>query len=145
MMRMSDITRDSSEFVGYNVAIISKDYVNLSIKFGYHFSVIDCYCSEVRRNNHVYFRFAGGATDITKRSRRIQLLAEILKEYGFNINMKGDVIICRLSNIGKEDMEDILNQLGRLLSYTRQLDALLHDDGAVRRYADKFLAGDYAA
>ncbi len=144
IMRMPDIMTDNSALVGYNIAIVSREYVNLGIRFGYHFSTIDCYCSDTDRNNHIYFRFAGGATDITKRSRRIQLIAEILKAYGFSINTKGDIIICRISNIGKGTIMDILNQLGRLLSYTRQMDAMLHDDGAVRRYADKFLAADYA-
>ncbi len=144
MMRMPDITTDNSELVGYNIAVVSREYVNLSIRFGYHFSTVDCYCSNTDRNNHIYFRFSGGATDISKRSRRIQVIAEILKEYGFNINTKGDVIICRLSNIGEKNIMTILNQLGRLLSYTRQLDAVLHDDGAIGRYAEKFLAGDYA-
>lgn len=144
IMRMPDITRDNNELVGYNIAVVSREYVHLGIRFGYHFSTIDCYCSDTDRNNHIYFRFSGGATDITKRSRRIQLIAEILKEYGFAINTKGDVVICRLSNLSKENILKILDQLGRLLAFTRQLDAVLHDDAAVRHYADKFLAADYA-
>ncbi|MBI5632616.1 MAG: hypothetical protein HZA15_03980 [Nitrospirae bacterium] len=143
MMRMPDITADNAELVGYNIAVVSRQYVNLSVRFGYHFSTIDCYCSDIDRNNHIYFRFSGGATDITKRSRRIQLIADILKEYGFNINTKGDIVICRLSNLGKGQIMTILDQLGRLLSYTRQLDAVLHNDSAVRHYTDKFLTGDY--
>jgi len=144
MMRMPDISTDNSALVGYNIAVASREYVHFGIRFGYHFSTIDCYCSDTDRNNHIYFRFSGGATDITKRSRRIQLIAEILKEYGFTINAKGDVVICRLSNLSKENVLKILDQLGRLLAYTRQLDAVLHDDAAVRHYAGKFLAADYA-
>lgn len=143
MMRMPDITSETVEYAGYNVAIASGEYVNLSLRFGYHFNMIDCYCSENTRNNHIYFRFVGGATDITKRSRRIQLIADILKEYGFNINTKGDLIIARLANLRKGDLEDILDQLGRLIAYTRQLDAVLHDDNAVERYTRTFLAGKY--
>jgi hypothetical protein len=37
----------------------------------------------------------------------------------------------------------ILDQTGRLISYTRQLDALLHDDAAIARYARNFMAGNY--
>ncbi|MCL4475724.1 MAG: PEP-utilizing enzyme [Nitrospirae bacterium] len=143
MMRMPDITSDVSDYVGYNVAVVSKEYVNLSLKFGYHFTMIDSYCSETARNNHIYFRFVGGATDITKRSRRIQLIADILKEYGFNLNTKGDLLIARLANVRKDDMEDMLDQMGRLIAYTRQLDAVLHDDSAVVRYAKNFLEGNY--
>jgi hypothetical protein len=40
-------------------------------------------------------------------------------------------------------MADILDQLGRLIAYTRQLDAMLHDDGIAELYARKFMEGDY--
>jgi pyruvate,water dikinase len=143
MMRMPDITADRSEYVGYNVAVISKEYVNLSLRFGYHFNMIDCYCSEKARYNHIYFRFVGGATDISKRSRRIQLIADILKEYGFNIMTKGDLIIARLANIGQDEMVAILDQAGRLIAFTRQLDAMLHDDASVDLYRKHFLEGKY--
>jgi pyruvate,water dikinase len=143
MMRMPDITNATDSTAGYNVAVISRDYVNMSIRFGYHFNMVDCYCSENARNNHIYFRFAGGATDLTKRSRRLELLAIILKEYGFNIKIKGDLLIARLAGLSQEEMENVLDQAGRLIAYARQLDAMLHDDTVVDRYAKNFLEGRY--
>ncbi len=140
MVRTSDIPLESAM---YNVAIVSKEYVNLNIRFGYHFTVLDCYCSENARNNHIYFRFVGGAMDIVKRSRRVQLLATILKEYGFNISIKGDLLIARLANIGRDEMIEVLERLGVLIAYTRCLDALLHDDSSVEQYARNFLEGNY--
>jgi pyruvate,water dikinase len=143
MMRMPDLTTDRSDYVGYNVAVVSSEYMNLNLKFGYHFTIVDCYCSDNTRNNHIYFRFAGGATDITKRSRRIQLIADILRRLGFGISANGDLVIARLTNVSADEIEGILEQLGRLLAYTRQLDAVLHDDASVERYTRKFLEGDY--
>ena len=145
MLRMPDIMSDSAGRVESNMAVISREYANISLKFGYHFIVLDCFCSENTRNNHIYFRFTGGATDMTKRSRRLQLIAEILGEYGFNIKTKGDLIVARLANIDREEAVTILDQLGRLISYTRQLDAVLQDDHAVKRYARNFLDGIYQA
>jgi pyruvate, water dikinase len=143
MLRMPDIMSDSGGRVESNMAVVSREYANISLKFGYHFIVLDCFCSENTRNNHIYFRFTGGATDMTKRSRRLQLIAEILGEYGFNIRTKGDLIVARLANINRNEAESILDQLGRLISYTRQLDAVLQDDQAVKRYARNFLDGIY--
>jgi len=143
MLRMPDIMSDSGGRVESNMAVISREYANVSLKFGYHFIVLDCFCSENTRNNHIYFRFTGGATDMTKRSRRLQLIAEILGEYGFNIRTKGDLIVARLANIDRDEAENVLDQLGRLISYTRQLDAVLRDDHAVKRYARNFLDGIY--
>ncbi len=143
MMRMPDITADTGDHVVYNIAIVSGEYMNLSLRLGYHFNMIDCYCSDNVKNNHIYFRFVGGATDMTKRSRRVQLLAGILKEFGFNINTRGDLIIGRIANLPKSEMEGLLEQLGRLIAYTRQLDAQLHDDASIDRYVADFLAGRY--
>lgn len=139
MIRMTDIVYDSHSYVKYNVAVASREYPHLSLKFGYHFNMLDCYCSENIKNNHIYFRFVGGAADIVKRSRRIELIAIILTEYGFNIKTKGDLIIARLSNLRQDEIEDLLDKIGRLMAYTRQLDVLLRDDKAVERYARNFI------
>lgn len=143
MMRMPDIVSDSERHAGYNVAVVSREYMNLSLGFGYHFTMLDCYCSEYAKNNHIYFRFVGGATDIVKRSRRVELIAMILREYGFSVKTKGDLIVTRLTNIGQDEMECILDQIGRLIAFTRQLDALLRDDPSVEYYAQRFLRGEY--
>ena len=143
MMRMSDITAGDSEYVGYNVAVASGEYMNLSLRFGYHFNMIDCYCSENTRNNHLYFRFVGGATDIVKRSRRIELLASVLKEYGFSVDSKGDLIIARLANVSREELVGLLDHTGRLIGFTRQLDAVLNSDADVELYSRNFLEGKY--
>jgi pyruvate,water dikinase len=143
MLRASDIVSDSRSFIENNVAVVSREYMNLGLRFGYHFNMIDCYCSETPRNNHIYFRFVGGATDIVKRSRRVSLIATILKGYGFNLKTKGDLVIARLANIGQGEIERILDHIGRLIAYTRQLDATMHDDSAVERYARNFLEGKY--
>jgi len=105
--------------------------------------MIDCYCGEKAKNNHIYFRFLGGATDMVKRSRRLELIARILREYGFNIRIKGDLLIARLAGLNPEEMEKVLDQAGRLISYMRQLDAVMHDDAAIERHAKNFLAGVY--
>jgi pyruvate,water dikinase len=143
MIRMSDIVADGTALTGSNLAVVTREYVNLTLKFGYHFTVLDCYCSETARNNHIYFRFAGGATDMVKRSRRISFIAAVLREYGFNLRTKGDFLIARLSNLKRDEMEVILDDLGRLMAFTRQLDAMMHDDGAVDRYARDFLEEKY--
>lgn len=126
-----------------NVAVISLEYANVHVKFGYHYAILDCHCSATPRHNHVTFRFAGGATDMTKRSRRLEFIATVLAAHGFNVVTRGDLILGRLSNVRREDLLQILDQLGRLLAYTRQLDAVLHDDRDVERLARSFMGGVY--
>lgn len=143
MLRMPDLADGGEHFAGKNIAVVSKEYVNFALRCGYHFNLLDSYCSERAANNHIYFRFVGGATDITKRSRRIELIGLILKEFGFVSKTKSDLIIARVSHIGQEEVLKILNMAGRLIAYTRQLDALLRDDDHVQMYAARFLAGNY--
>ncbi len=144
MLRVPDLMSDSRGGVETNMAVISGEYAHISLKFGYHFIVLDCFCSTNARNNHIYFRFTGGATDIAKRSRRLQLIAQILEHYGFTMGTKGDLIVARLANRPQAEMLTVLDQLGRLISFTRQLDAVLNDDHAVTHYVQSFLDGSYA-
>jgi hypothetical protein len=51
--------------------------------------------------------------------------------------------VARLANIQQAEAEKLLDRIGRLFSYTRQLDAMLNDDHAVERYAKSFLDGNY--
>jgi pyruvate, water dikinase len=140
MLRATDIVSDGAPRATASVAVISREYANLNLKFGYHFIILDCYIGEAVRNNHIYFRFAGGATDLTKRSRRLRFMEAVLQERGFLISLKGDMLIARLAGVGREEMESQLDLLGRLISYTRQLDAVLQDDDMAMRYAESFLA-----
>ena len=133
----------SGQYTGHNIAIISETYVNLCFRFGYHFNIIDAFCHDVERDNHIYFRFLGGATDIAKRSRRAALIATILEAFDFSVKTRGDLVIARTGNLVQSEMERTLDILGRLIGFTRQLDVQMTDDQAVARYAEAFLMGDY--
>ena len=137
MVRMPEIA-DGGTHTDLNLAVASKEYVNLSMRFGYHFNMVDCYMSDNPRDNHISFRFSGGATDMTKRSRRIRLLSAILDEHGLNTKSKGDLIIARISGLPKEEGERTLEMLGRLIAYSRQLDAQLNTDEDIILYSRKF-------
>jgi pyruvate,water dikinase len=145
MFHAPDLAAESDRQMGSNVAVISRGYVNLNIKFGYHYTILDSYVSDTPRSNHIYFRFAGGATDMTKRSRRLQLIERILLEHGFRVTTRGDLLIGRLSGLGREEMTGVLDQVGRLVSFTRQMDAVLGGDHDIEVYADNFLHGRYEA
>jgi len=133
----------SGQYTGHNIAIISETYVNLCFRFGYHFNIIDAFCHDVERDNHIYFRFLGGATDIAKRSRRATLIASILEAFDFSVQTKGDLVIARTSNLAQPEMERTLDILGRLIGFTRQLDVQMTDDETVAQYVEAFLMGDY--
>lgn len=142
MLRMPDITARGGLDLVPNLAVASRDYLNLSLRFGYHFAVLDAYCSPEAHFNHVYFRFFGGATDLGKRSRRVRFIAAVLADLGFSSRSEGDLITARLAGLGRGALEPVLDQVGRLLAYTRQLDARLVDDAALERAVREFRAGN---
>jgi hypothetical protein len=127
--------------IDYNLAIISKDYVNLSLRLGYHFNMVDCYLSDNRNDNYIYFRFLGGVTEITRRSRRAKLISFILEKSDFTVESKGDLVIARTKKMGRQEMEESLRIIGRLIGFTRQLDVLLRTDDSIEKYVRLFFEG----
>jgi pyruvate,water dikinase len=126
---------------GANLAVGSAEYVNLSLRFGYHFNMLDAYCTENPRNNHIFFRFVGGAAALTSRSLRIHFMAKVMASLGFMTKPKGDLLVARISNIPAEEVERLLTTLGRLIGFARQLDAAITSEEAAERLAGEFLAG----
>ena len=63
-------TPGASTVSGFNLAVITDTYMNLHLRLGYHFNLVDARMEPDPPHNHIYFRFVGGVTDITRRSRR---------------------------------------------------------------------------
>ncbi|MDA8160451.1 MAG: PEP-utilizing enzyme [Desulfobacteraceae bacterium] len=131
------------QYTGHNIAIIGAHYVNLCFRLGYHFNLIDAHCDQVAQNNHLYFRFLGGVTDVLKRSRRAAMIGAILRALEFNVKIRGDLVTARLAHLPVAEMERVLDLLGRLVGFTRQLDVRMDSDQMAEEYAQAFLNGDY--
>jgi len=124
-------------------AIISDNYMNLTARVGYHFSVVDTYCGQTQNKNYISFHFQGGAADYVRRTRRATAMAGILNEYGFSVQLKHDLINARLSKGTREETETQLEMLGSLMQFFRQMDVSMVSDDAVAFFRDAFLRGDY--
>jgi len=124
-------------------ALISDCYVNYSARVGYHFSVLDAYCSPTPNKNYINLLFRGGAADLHRRSRRTQCIANILTHYGFAVTLNADVVIARLNKGSREETKIQLEMIGRLLQFFRQMDAAMASDEHMRVIQEAFLAGDF--
>jgi pyruvate,water dikinase len=131
----------SSTALKINLAIISREYFNLSLRLGYHFNMIDAYMGDDRNSNYIYFRFFGGVTEIIRRTRRAKLLAEILEKSDFAVESKGDLVIARIKKINRQSMEEKFRLLGRLIGFTRQLDVSLRSESDIEFFVDQFFHG----
>jgi pyruvate,water dikinase len=123
---------------GFNLAVISEAYINLHLRLGYHFNLIDARMESDSQHNHIYFRFVGGVTDMTRRSRRAQLLSRILSQYHFKVDTKGDLVVAKVLHLPREDMQERLKVLGRLIGFTRQLDIQLRHDEDIPEFVEAF-------
>ena len=120
-------------------AVVSKNYVNFSIRLGYHFSMIEAYTGENINDNYIKFFFKGGGAAVDRRLRRVRLIKEILKEMGFRVSIKEDVMNAILTKYKQSMIEDKLTVMGKLTAYTKQLDMAMFNDAVTDMYVEQFI------
>lgn len=128
----------AKDFASY--AIVSPDYLNLNMRFGFHFTLVDCLCGEESRANYCQLRFAGGGGDSQGRSTRIILISRILRRLGFEVSLRGDLLDARLDGYPAEELAAVLTEAGRLLGMTKLLDMVLREED-VNACAEQFFLG----
>jgi len=133
--------KDSADFASY--AIISPDYLNVNIRFGYHFTIVDTLCGGEKKENYCLLRFAGGGGDFSGRSLRIAFLMAVLEKIGFQVDHKGDLLDARIVQVEADRLAGHLNMLGRLLGATKLMDMALTDDEMVDQYVQDFFNERY--
>lgn len=130
-------------FGDHSYAIVSDNYLNFSSRVGYHYAILDCWCGKTLSKNYIRFEFAGGAAGSVQRERRVRCIGCILTELGFTVSVLGDRIQARYQKYPRDNMLPRLDQIGRLLIMTRQMDMLMTSEAAVQEYAHRFLNGQY--
>ena len=120
-------------------AILTRNYVNFSIRLGYHFSMIEAYAGDSLNDNYIRFFFKGGGAAVDRRLRRVRLIKEILKAMGFRVNVKEDVINAILTKYDQATIEKYLTIMGKLTAYTKQLDMAMFNDAVTDMYIQDFI------
>lgn len=135
------ISAESAIFASY--AVFSHDYLNLNLRFGYHFVILDTICGDKAEDNYILFRFSGGGADIDKRMLRADFLSKILDRLGFKVDMINDLVDGELKGGVKKSIERKLDIIGRLLGATRLMDMYLKDSKMVETYVEEFMNEQY--
>lgn len=128
---------------GQNYALVTRDYLNLNARVEYHFTMVDSICGLDQRENAIRFRFKGGGTATEQRERRTRFIAEILKAYAFETDLRGDLLTASIAEVSMEEVQERLIVIGRLLGFTRLLDAAMQNDQTASKITRAFLEGDY--
>ncbi|MEW6595507.1 MAG: PEP/pyruvate-binding domain-containing protein [Thermodesulfobacteriota bacterium] len=133
------VQKDSRAYASY--AVVDHDYVNFNIRFGYHYTVVEALAGGEPENNYAALRFVGGGAALAGRTLRLQFIAEVLRESGFRVTIRGDLLD---ASLGREPAESLLAKLemvGRLLGATKLLDMVIADAAMARQFAREFLNG----
>jgi len=120
-------------------AIVTGNYMNFSIRLGFHFSAVEAYIGENMNDNYIKYNFKGGGATIERRMRRLRLITEILKKMDFSVDVRGDVMNASILKYGRPDMERRLEIMGKLTPYTKQLDMAMYNDAVTDRFIEDFV------
>jgi len=135
------ISAESARFGSY--AVLSGDYLNLNLRFGYHFVILDTICGDKADENYILFRFSGGGGDSYGKSLRAGFIGGVLERLGFMVDIKGDLVDGQFKVGNHEAMFEKLDMVGRLLGATRLMDMYLKDSSLVEGFVDDFMNGRY--
>ncbi len=107
--------------------LISAEYLNVNIRFGYHFTLLDCLCGETPEENYILLRFAGGGGNSLGKDLRLSFITKVLTRLNFTCEQTGELLDARLMRYDKKITAERLDQVGRLLGAVRLLDMVLTD------------------
>jgi pyruvate,water dikinase len=134
-----DVAQGAAPWRDQSFVVLSKNYMNFSIRLGYHLSTVEAYVSDQINDNYLTFSFRGGGSTPERRERRVRLIETIIDHFDLNYTRKGELIEARLAKYAADNMNRRLALLGKLTLYTKQLDMVLFSEGIVDWYIKDFL------
>ncbi len=133
------IAQGENPYRDESYVLLSQNYMNFSIHLGYHFSNVEAYVSDQLNDNYLTFNFHGGGSTPERRERRVRLIEAIIDRIDLQHQRHGDIIEARLAKYPAAEMLWRLTIMGKLTSYTKQLDMVLFSEGIVDWYIKDFL------
>jgi pyruvate,water dikinase len=124
------------EFSENSYAFLSRDYMLLNLRMGYHFQTIEALATPNPTQNFVRLQFKSGGAPLDRRVRRVWLIMELLSRAGFENKSEADFLDTMVAYQNQERTLHALHLLGRVTILTKQLDMALSNDAVARWYAD---------
>lgn len=138
VMATSMTTGAKREFAENSYAILSREYMLVSLRMGYHFTTVEAMLTDEPSKNYIRMQYKEGGAAIERRVRRIKLIMDILSKLGFEHDSKGDFLSTMVSYNDAESIRYKLQMLGRLTMMTKQLDMALSSDSIAQWYTMDF-------
>ncbi|MBO4369677.1 MAG: phosphoenolpyruvate synthase [Desulfovibrio sp.] len=123
-----------------NFFILDRDYMILQARYGYHFCTVECRACEKRSENFVTFQFKGGAADRERRILRVKMLAGLLEEFQFRVDVREDALSAVAEGFSYDNTLRRTCLLGYLLIHSRQSDTIMLDGSRAGAFRAKLLS-----
>lgn len=136
----STTPRAEDQLKKISLALVARDYFNFSLCLGYHASTIEAFFAPWPGHNYLRFHYEGGAASVERRVRRLRLIGGILTRLGFTVGIKADLLDAQYCGTDRNKLSQLLEVLGKLEVYTKQMDMVMTDDQVVYGYIEDFLA-----
>ena len=124
------------EFSENSYAFVSREYMLLNLRMGYHYATVEALLTPEASANYVRMQYKEGGAPLDRRVRRIRLICDILRRMGFETAAQGDFMDATLAYQDAETLANTLRLLGRLNILTKQLDMALANDAVTQWYSD---------
>ncbi len=118
----------NAEFMEDSFAILTDDYMMVSLRMGYHFTSVEALATDDPSRNSVRMQYKEGGAAVDRRVRRIRVIDGVLRRLGFESSTAGDFLDAQLGWVTRERLTEVLGLLGRLNIMTKQLDMALASD-----------------
>lgn len=139
VMHEAVVGKNKSDFSEQSFAILSREYLLLSLRMGYHFATIEGMCADEPSKNFIHMQFKEGGSAIDRRIRRVRLIGDVLARAGFENLSNGDFLDASVSYEPARSILDKLFLLGRLTILTKQLDMALSNDSILQWYTEDII------
>jgi pyruvate, water dikinase len=120
-------------------AVAADDFMILSLRMGYHYSTIEAFAGIEPSKNYIKLKYMEGGAMIERRVRRIRIITDILRSYGFIVVTKSDFLDASISYESIDITLEKLFMLGRMTMLTKQLDMALTDDEDTESYKEEII------
>jgi pyruvate,water dikinase len=134
-----EVAQGAEPYRDQSYVVLSKNYMNFSIRLGYHLSTVEAYVSDQLNDNYLSFTFRGGGSTPERRERRARLIEAIIDRLDLHYERQGDTIKAGIGKYPPEPMAQKLILIGKLTLYTKQLDMVLFSEGIADWYIKDFL------
>lgn len=135
----STTPRAEDQLKKISLALVARDYCNFSLCLGYHASTVEAFFAAWPAHNYLRFHYEGGAASVDRRIRRLRLIAGILDRLGFTVTIKADLLDALRPDPDQARLSQLLEVLGKLEVYTKQMDMVMTDDLVIYDYIADFL------